>query len=136
VPHIDWPHALKLSLLALVSALLFTFTTLNPMPWEMVGWVVIYAAWYVALMRRRPEAPIAQGIATALLGGAWMVIVLNAFFATFLQNQPEYQAQYDSMSAAARFWNIAGTTFAFSIVLGAILGLIVRWRMRRTAALS
>ena len=134
MPRIDWRHAVTWSLLGLVSAVLFTFTTLNPQPWEIVGWLVIYVTWYVALMRRRPEAPVAQALATSLLSGVWVAVVQNAFFGTYIANHPEYQAEYDKLgSDVIRAALIAGTALGFGLVLGGILGLIVRWRLRSTA---
>lgn len=132
--RIDWRHAVTWSLLGLASALLFTFTTLPPMPWELVGWLVIYVAWYVALMRRRPAAPLAQALATSLLSAVWVAVVQNAFFGTYLANHPEYVAQYGALGVGARVGAIAATAFGFGLVLGAVLGLIVRWRLRAAPA--
>lgn len=131
--RVDWRHAVLWSLLGLASALLFTFTTLKPMPWELVGWLVIYIAWYVALMRLRPAAPIAQALATSLLSAVWVALVQNGLFDTYLRNHPEYTAQYGALSVGARVGLITATAFGFGLVLGAILGLIVRWRLRATA---
>ena len=130
MPRIDWRHASAWSLLGLASAALFTFTKLQPMPWEIVGWLAIYVAWYFALLRRRPEAPMAQTLATSLLSGVWVAVVQNAFFATYLTNHPEFHAQYDALSVGARIGVIAGTALGFGLALGGILGLIVRWRLR------
>lgn len=135
MPRIDWRHAFTWSLLGLASAVLFTFTKLNPQPWEIVGWLVIYVAWYVALMRRRPEAPVAQSLATSLLSGVWVALVQNAFFGTYIANHPEYAADYAKLgSVAIRYAMIAGTALGFGLVLGGILGFIVRWRLRSTAS--
>ncbi len=132
--RVDWRHALVWSLLGLGNALLFTFTKLDPMPIELAVWFVVYAVWYVVLMRRRPAAPVAQALAMSLLSAVWVAGVQNALYTTFVANHPEYASEYGSLSTAARVGITSFTAAAFGLVLGAILGLIVRWRLRAAAA--
>lgn len=130
--RIDWRHAGTWSLLGLANALLFTFTKIDPMPWELAVWLVVYVAWYVALVRRRPEAPFAQALATSLLSAVWVTVVQNALYDTYLANHLQYAEEYASLSLGARIGITTLTASAFGLVLGAALGSIVRRRLLRT----